>query len=74
MGLLVAIFGKSEKFMYTGFGIILYAAVMLPRFFRCQDFTKSKLEKEKGRKIFTQGLSKQYGFASHEFIVVRGNG
>ena len=31
-----------------------------------------KLEKE--RKIFTQGLSKQYGFASQGFLVVRGNG
>ena len=24
--------------MYTGFGIILYAAVMLPKFYRCQEF------------------------------------
>ena len=31
-----------------------------------------KLGKE--RKIFIRGLSKQYGFASQEFLVVRGNG
>ena len=59
--------------VYTGFGIILYAAVMLLRFYRCQDFTKSQVRKSK-RKIFIRGLSKQYGFASQEFLVVRGNG
>ena len=58
--------------MDTGFGIILYAAVMLPRFTAAKILPNPKLEKE--RKIFTQGLSKQYGFASQEFLVVRGNG
>ena len=29
------------QIVYVGFGIVLYAAVMLLRFFRCQDFTKS---------------------------------
>ena len=33
-----------------------------------------KLEKEKERKIFMRDLSKKYGFASQEFLVVRGNG
>ena len=71
--MLVAIFGKSENWVYTGFGIVLYAAVMLPRFYRCQDFSKSQVRKSK-RKIFIRGLNKQYGFASQEFLVVRGNG
>ena len=35
VGMLVAIFGYSVNWMYTGFGILLYAAVMLPKFFRC---------------------------------------
>ena len=57
VGLLVAIFWNSE-IVYTGFGIVLYAAVMLPRFYRCQDFSKSQVRKSK-RKIFIRGLSKQ---------------
>ena len=32
---LVAIFGYSINWMYIGFGIVLYAAVMLPKFFFC---------------------------------------
>ena len=58
--------------MYIGFGIILYAAVMLPRFTVAKILPNPKLEKE--RKICIRGLSKQYGFASQEFLVVRGNG
>ena len=42
-GLLVAIFWNSE-IVYTGFGIVLYAAIMLLRFFRYQDFPNPKLE------------------------------
>ena len=39
------------KFMYTGFGIILYA-VMLPRFFSTAKILPNpKLEKEKEKKI-----------------------
>ena len=44
----------------------------------CRGFTAAnilpnpKLEKE--RKNFIRGLSKQYGFASRGFLVVRGNG
>ena len=35
--------------MYVGFGIVLYVAVMLLRFYRCQDFffPNPKLEKVK---------------------------
>ena len=33
--------GIKCKYVYVGFGIVLYAAVMLPRFYRCQDFLKS---------------------------------
>ena len=58
--------------MYIGFGIVLYAIVMLLRFYRCQDLQNPKLENQ--RKIFIRGLSKQYGFTSQEFLVDRGNG
>ena len=44
----------------------------------CGSFTAAKIlpnpKLEKERKIFIQGLSKQYGFASQKFLVVRGNG
>ena len=44
----------------------------------CSDFTVAKIlpnpKLEKERKIFIRGLNKQYGFASQEFLVVRGNG
>ena len=44
----------------------------------CSDFTDAKIlpnpKLEKERKIFIRGLSKQYGFASQKFLVVRGNG
>ena len=44
----------------------------------CQGFTAAKIlpnpKLENQRKIFIRGLSKQYGFASQEFLVVRGNG
>ena len=33
VGMLVAIFGFRVNWMYTGFGILVYAAVMLPKFF-----------------------------------------
>ena len=59
--------------MYVGFGIILYVAVMLLRFYRCQDLTNPKLEKVK-EKFLYEVLSKHNGFASQEFLVVRGNG
>ena len=43
-----------------------------------RDFTAAKIlpnpELENKRKIFIGGFSKQYGFASQEFLVVRGNG
>ena len=58
--------------MYTGFGTILYAAVMLPRFFPLLRFLPNPKLKNK-RKIFIGGFSKQYVFASKEFLVVRGN-
>ena len=53
--------------MYTRFlGHVLYAAVMLLRF-----LTNHMLEKGKN---FIRDLSKQYGFASQDFLVVRGYG
>ena len=39
--MLVAIFGNSVNWMYTGFGIVLYAAVMLLSFSAAKIFTKS---------------------------------
>ena len=45
---------------------VLYAAIMLPRF-----LANHKLEK--GKK-FIRDFSKQYGFASQDFLVVRSNG
>ena len=57
---------KMCKLCIQVLGYVLYAAVMLPK---CYKITS--LEKEKK---FIRVVSKQYGFASHEFIVVRGNG
>ena len=62
----------SVNWMYTGFGIILCVAVMLPKFFAAKILPNPKLKNK--RKFFIQGRSKQYGFASQEFLVVRGNG
>ena len=64
--------GHSVNGMYTGFGILLCAAVMLPKFSAAKILPNPKLKNK--RKIFIQGRSKQYGFASQEFLVVRGNG
>ena len=58
--------------MYTGFGIILYAIVMLMRFSAAKILPNPKLKNK--RKFFIGGFSKHYGFASQEFLVVRGNG
>ena len=58
--------------MYTGFGIIVYAAVMLPTFSAAKILPNPKLKNK--RKIFIEGFSKQYGFVSQGFLVVRGNG
>ena len=69
---IIWIFGYSVNWMYTGFGIILCAAVMLPKFSAAKILPNPKLKNK--RKIFIQGRSKQYGFASQEFLVVRGNG
>ena len=69
---IIWIFGYSVNWMYTGFGIILCAAVMLPTFSAAKILPNPKLKNK--RKIFIQGRSKQYGFASQEFLVVRGNG
>ena len=68
----VWIFGYSVYWMYTGFGIKLYAAVMLPKFSAAKILQNPKLKNK--RKIFMGGFSKKYGFASQEFLVVRGNG
>ena len=65
--------GYSVNWMYTGFGIVLYAAVMLLRFFSAAKILPNPKLKKK-EKNFIRGLSKQYGFASQEFLVVRGNG
>ena len=44
---------------------------------KCQGFTAAKIlpnpKLENQRKIFIRGLSKQYGFAPQEFLVIRGN-
>ena len=44
----------------------------------CRGFTAAKIlpnpKLEKERKNFIRGLSKQYGFASQGFLVVKGNG
>ena len=69
---IIWIFGYSVNWMYTGFGIILCAAVMLPKFSAAKILPNPKLKNK--RKIFIQGRRKQYGFASQEFLVVRGNG
>ena len=72
--MLVAMFGYfrySVNWMYTGFGIILCAVVMLPKFSAAKILPNPKLKNK--RKIFIQGRSKQYGFASQGFLVVRGN-
>ena len=45
---------------------------MLPKFFVAKILPNPKLKNK--RKIFIGGFSKQYGFASQEFLVVRGNG
>ena len=62
-------FGYSVNSMYTGFGIRLCAAEVFPllRFYQI-------LSLKNKRKIFIGGFSKQYGFASQGFLVVRGNG
>ena len=69
---IIWIFEYSVNWMYTGFGIILCAAVMLSKFSAAKILPNPKLKNK--RKIFIQGRSKQYGFASQEFLVVRGNG
>ena len=51
------------KLCIQDLGHVLYAAVMLSRF-----LTNHKLEKGKN---FIRDLSKQYGFASQDFLVVR---
>ena len=44
----------------------------------CQNFSAAKIlpnpKLKNKRKFFIGGFSKQCGFASHEFLVVRGNG
>ena len=65
-------FGYSVNQMYTGFGIRLCAAVVLPKFSAAKILPNPKLKNK--RKFFIQGRSKQYGFASQEFLVIRGNG
>ena len=44
----------------------------------CRNFSAAKIlpnpKLKNKRKIFIGGFSKQHGFASHEFLVVRGNG
>ena len=44
-------FGYSVNWMYTGFGILLCAAVMLPKFSAAKILPNPKLKKNK-RKIF----------------------
>ena len=43
----------------------------------CRSFSAAKIlpnpKLKNKRKIFIEGFSKQYGFASQEFLVVRGN-
>ena len=70
--MLVAIFRYSVNWMYIGFGIIVYAAVMLPKFSAAKILPNPELKNK--RKIFIRGFSKQYDFASQGFLVVRGNG
>ena len=53
------------KLCIQDLGHVLYAAVMLPRFYKI-------LSGEKGKKII-RDLSKQYVFASQDFLVVKGN-
>ena len=69
---IIWIFGYSVNWMYTGFGIILCAAVMLSKFSAAKILPNPKLKNK--RKIFIQGRSKQYGFALQKFLLVRGNG
>ena len=44
----------------------------------CRSFSAAKIlpnpKLKNKRKIFIGGFNKQYGFASQEFLVVRGNG
>ena len=61
------------KFVYTGFGIYpirsrhAVEVLPLPRFYQILSWKKKE-------KIFIRGLGKQYGFASQDFLVVKGNG
>ena len=60
--MMVAIFGYSVNWMYTGFGILLFTAVMLPKFSAAKILPNPKFEIKE--KKFIRGFSKQYGFTS----------
>ena len=59
--------------MYVGFGIFPIRSrhatevLLLPRFYQILSWKKKEI-------FFIRDLSKQYGFASQGFLVVRGNG
>ena len=50
---IIWIFGYSVNWMYIGFGIILCAAVMLPKFSAAKILPSPKLKKKK-KKIYTR--------------------
>ena len=54
------------KLCIQDLGHVLYAAIMLPKFYKIISLEK--------KIFFIRDLSKQYGFASQDFLVVRGNG
>ena len=45
--MLVAMFGYSINWMYTGFGITLYVAVMVPKFSAAKILSNPKLENKR---------------------------
>ena len=55
------------KLCIQDLGLILYVAVMLPRFYKI-------LSGEKEKKKFIRVFSKQHGFASQDFLVIGSNG
>ena len=73
--MLVAMFGYLD-IMYIGCIQDLELYYVQPSC--CRNFSAAKIlpnpKLKNKRKIFIQGRSKQYGFASQEFLVVRGNG
>ena len=54
---IIWIFGYSVNWMYTGFGIILCAAVMLPKFSAAKILPNPKLKKIKEKFLYKEEAS-----------------